>query len=307
MIKESERLIQLGKQMLDEALGEDRTIWMERMLGEMPNIMPVLEWLEQEQETLYGLQLTYVLQEIWFEEAYTVDGLHWFKTFLTQDQDGIPPAARASSLDLAGAFALNLGQYQEAQQLKKEGLDICRTLSDESQLAYSLMHYGHLVGSALGEFEEAKQHYQEAFALFEQLEDECGLALAAGNLAKTHYSLKEWPLMMNMLQFGLPKTQVCGTSWESALNLGWVSGFFLQNGQYPLAVQFASASKTHQERLAVSMPEIFLTQFKSILSDIKEDDRFPSTRSEWDAGQVMSLETAVSEAIEQLGQVQIGV
>src|SRR6266540_2964632 len=72
----------LAEQVLQEAFGPQRATWMRRLEREHSNIQASLTWLVACGDAERGLQLAYLLQELWFEEAYTSEGRSWFATLL---------------------------------------------------------------------------------------------------------------------------------------------------------------------------------------------------------------------------------
>ena len=107
--------LERAKEMLDEAFGDDRARWMQWAEAELPQIRRVLAWLRKEGDVTRGLTLTYLLQELWFEEQHTEEGLSLIQAFLAVEGAGEDPSLQAQSLDLAGAFALSLGRFERAR------------------------------------------------------------------------------------------------------------------------------------------------------------------------------------------------
>ncbi|HET8670162.1 MAG TPA: hypothetical protein VFM05_05890, partial [Candidatus Saccharimonadales bacterium] len=106
--------------------GEQRAKWMKRLEAEHDELINLLENLLDRNAAESGLRLTSLLQELWFEPQHTAEGLDWLKRFLALPAAQARTSSRASGLDLGGAYALNLGDYTEAQRLKEEALSIFR-------------------------------------------------------------------------------------------------------------------------------------------------------------------------------------
>ena len=86
---------ELASQMLDEAFGENRLQWIEKMEGELPKIRGVFQWLDEQNDGLRGLHLAYLLQELWFEERFMAEGLNLIQQFLQFPENSKPSSARA--------------------------------------------------------------------------------------------------------------------------------------------------------------------------------------------------------------------
>lgn len=67
--------LELAQQMLDEAFGENRRQWIQRIEAELPQIRRVFAWLKEQGDVQRGLKLAYFLQELWFEDQYSEEGL----------------------------------------------------------------------------------------------------------------------------------------------------------------------------------------------------------------------------------------
>jgi non-specific serine/threonine protein kinase len=175
-------LSQLAGQALQEAFGPQRAAWMQRLEHEHTNLRATLEWLVARGDAERGLQLAYLFQELWFEEQHTSEGRAWFATLLALPQAAARTTQRAQALDLAGAYALNQGDYVAARALKEEGVAILRELGNRERLGYSLLHLGHLVGYAQEDFRAAQALYQEGLDLFRGLSHDEGTAHALFHL-----------------------------------------------------------------------------------------------------------------------------
>jgi tetratricopeptide (TPR) repeat protein len=134
---------------------------MNRLDAEHDNLNSLLQELLAQKDTDAGLRLTCLLEELWFEAKYTEEGLDWLRCFLALPTAATQPALRASSLDLAGAYALNLGDYPETRPLQEEALGIFRKCGSPVQIAYTLFHLGHLSGFVQDDYPTARDLYEE--------------------------------------------------------------------------------------------------------------------------------------------------
>src|SRR5688572_17747707 len=100
--QQSAHYLDLARQMIDEALGDERRQWISRIVSELPQIRLVFAWLKDQSDTEQGLELAYSLQELWFEDQYTDEGLEIIQDFLAMDIPKEPSVMRAMCLDLAG-------------------------------------------------------------------------------------------------------------------------------------------------------------------------------------------------------------
>src|SRR5574339_73115 len=83
----------LAEASLEEAFGDQRVSWMDRLEAERDELVRLLQELFARGEAEPGLHLTISLQELWFEAAYTAEGLDWLRRFLA-----LPAAQARTSL-----------------------------------------------------------------------------------------------------------------------------------------------------------------------------------------------------------------
>ena len=103
----------------EEAFGKRRAEWISRLETEHDNLSRLLQELLARKDTEAGLRLTCLLEEMWFEAPYTAEGLDWFRCFLALPTAATQTALRASGLDLAGAYALQLGTIRKPGACRK--------------------------------------------------------------------------------------------------------------------------------------------------------------------------------------------
>lgn len=287
----------LAEQMLDEAFGEERALWIRRVEAELPHIREVLAWLAEAGDAARGLRLTYLLQELWFEEPYTGEGLATMERFLALAGAGDRPSLQAACLDLAGALALSLNRPQRAAALKEEAIAILRALDEPGQLGYALLHHGHLLGYGQGDYGAAGAAYREALALLAQVGDEEGVAHATANLAAVALELGQVAEAQALVAESLDRYTALGSEWDLALTLGNAAGVAAALGDFERAVRLAAAGAAQRRRLGVSLPVAFQSRLRQIeeaaVSGLDEAQR-PAA---WAAGQAMTLEAAVAHAL----------
>lgn len=289
--------LELAEQMLDEAFGENRAQWIQRIKAELPKIRTVFVWLKEQRDANQGLRLAYLLQELWFEEQYTEEGLEHIQDFLAMGNVDEPSILQARALDLAGGFSLSLNDFELARSLKSRAVLIFRQLDSPSQLGYALLHLGHLVGYAEGNYEEAKTIYQEALEIFENLADQAGIAHAIANLASVALELRDYATAQTLVKDSLGRYSELDFQWDLALTIGIAAGVAAAQGQFDRAVRLAAASAAHRERIGVSLPDKFKSRFERIeaaaLNGLNEEHH----SRVWAAGQEMTLAKAVDYAL----------
>lgn len=293
--------LDLAEQMLDEEFGDDRRQWIERVEAELPQIRRVFAWLKEQGDVKRGMSLAYFLQELWFEDQHTAEGLELIQDFLAMADGAERSTTRAMVLDLAGALALNLNRLELARALKTDGVAMLRQLGNRAQLGYALLHLGHLVGYAQGDYDKAENIYREALGIFKDLGDREGIAHATGNLSSVTLELGNYRTAQTLVDHSLRRYSELGSQWDLALAVGNAAGVAAGHGEFARAVRLAAASARHRERIGVSLPEAFENRFRRIeevaLSGLYE----PEQATAWADGEAMTLAEAVEYALGNQG------
>jgi tetratricopeptide (TPR) repeat protein len=295
--QQSAHYLDLARQMLDEAFGAERQQWISRIVSELPQIRLVLAWLKDQGEIEQGLELAYYLQELWFEDQYTEEGLGILQAFLAMETPQESFVIRAMCLDLTGGLAINLNKLELAHSLKEQAITIFRKLGNQRQLGYALLHYGHLAGHAQGLYDKADQVYGEALEIFIRLADLGGIAHATANLASVKLELGDAVTAQAFVNDSLKRYSDLNAQWDLALTIGTAAGVAVAQGRFEDAVLLAAASSAHRARMGVTLPDAYKSRFKHIeeaaLSSLEEEQRIVL----WARGQSMTMVEAIDYAL----------
>ena len=121
-----------------------------------------------------ALHLGATLWWFWYARGHMSEGRQWFERLLAGSKDVSAPV-RAKALKSAGWFAYQQKDFEQAEALLKEGLDVYRFLGDEQNIATSLYRLG-LVAWARGDFSLTRSLTEEALSLYYQLDAKEGIA-----------------------------------------------------------------------------------------------------------------------------------
>jgi tetratricopeptide (TPR) repeat protein len=292
-------LSRLAERMLQEAFGPQRTAWMQRLEHEHANLQAALKWLVAHGDAERGLHLAYLLQELWFEEDHTTEGRAWFATLLALPQAAAHTTQRAQALDLAGAYALNQGDYAAARALKEEGLAILRELGDSVPLGYALLHLGHLVGYAQQDFRAAQTLYQEGLDHLRSAANAEGTAHALANLGNVAIMTGNYTRASRLVEESLKMYQQLGFVYDMALSLGRAAGIAAGTGRQERALRLAGASAAHCAAIGVSQPAIYAQRVERMIESARQALSEATQVALWAEGQAMPLEKAVAYALEE--------
>lgn len=290
--------LNLARQMLDEAYGDERQQWISSIVAELPQIREVFAWLKAQRRTADGLELAYGLQEIWFEDQFTQEGLDMLQQFLAMDAPEASLPMRAMCLDLAGGLAINVDRLELAHSLKEEAISLFQQLGFQRQLGYALLHYGHLRGYAESLYDQADRLYSEALEIFTGLDDPGGVAHATANLASVKLELGDYGSAQALVTDSLRRYSALNSQWDLALTLGNAAGVAVAQGRFEEAVLLAAASSAHRARIGITLPNTFKSRYENIeekaLSSVAEGQRAVL----WTRGQSLTIVQAVKFALE---------
>lgn len=287
---------------LKEAFGEQRITWITRLEAEHHNLVQLLQELLERGAAESGLRLTSLLQELWFEPQHTAEGLDWLRCFLALPAAQTRTTLRASALDLAGAYALNLGDYREAQRLKAEALDIFRECGTPVEVAYVLFHLGHLSGFVRGEYSTAREHYQQALDLLRQAGHEEGITHGLANLGTALVGMGAPKEAAPFIAESLGCYREMGSLYNMQLSLRRAAAVAAGLGFAKTALLLAGASDRQRSALGVSEPEVFLQAYARMLEPARSQLDEASQTALWAEGTGLSLNQAVDLALKLLSQ-----
>ncbi|HLO31377.1 MAG TPA: tetratricopeptide repeat protein [Anaerolineales bacterium] len=290
----------LAEASLEGAFGERRTNWMNRLEAEHDNFASLLQDLLEQGAAEPGLRLTSLLQELWFEAKYTAEGFDWLKRFL-----GLPAAQartglRASGLDLAGAYALNLGNYEEARRLKEEALGIFRECGKPVEIAYTLFHLGHLSGFVQGDYAAAREFYEQGLDLLREACYKEGITHGMANLGTAFAGLGAAAQAAPLIAESLRCYRERGSVYNLGLSLRRAAIVAAGLGQAEAALRLAAASDRQRSALGVSEPEVFSQAYACLLEPARRQLDEQSQSRLWAEGTMLSLDQAVDVALQVL-------
>ena len=242
---------------LEEAFGERRAESMNRLEAEHDNLSSLLQELLARKDTEAGLRLTCLLEELWFEAQYTAEGLDWLRCFLALPTAATQTALRASGLDLAGAYALNLGDYPETRRLQEEALGIFRKCGGPVKIANTLFHLGHLSGFVQDDYPTARDLYEEGLNILRAAGHKEGIIHGMANLGTALAGMGEAAQAASPIAESLQRYYEINSLFNIELSLRRAAAVAAGIDLPEIALQLTGASEHHRLALGVSEPNVF--------------------------------------------------
>jgi predicted ATPase len=166
----------------EEATEQSGAEWVERLAFEHDNFRAGLEWLTETGDAEWGLRLGAALFRFWETREYLAEGRDRLGKLLKLAGAAAPTKARTRALFAAGALAIEQGDYDSADALVRESLDIARQLRDKQGVAVSLNALAVLARDR-GDVTFAHSLFEENLVLWRELGDQKAVARSLSNLA----------------------------------------------------------------------------------------------------------------------------
>jgi predicted ATPase/DNA-binding SARP family transcriptional activator/DNA-binding CsgD family transcriptional regulator len=311
--------------------------WLARLEPEHDNMRAALAWSLQEGETQTALHLVGALRYFWFMRGYLSEGRRWLQAALAASA-GRSDAAVAKALVGIGAIAQSQGDYQQAEAFLKKGVALHRKFGDTRDLAGALNNLGN-VALHQGRYEEATPLYEESLALWreegekygvegplgnlgnlalyrgdyerarllyeESLElarevgDKQGVALALGNLGAVAIHQQDYRRAMNLQAEGLALAQELGDMEGVAYGLEMMATAADAQGQVRRAARLWGTAEVLRESIGAPLPANERPDYNRQVTAARSQLEEAAWLEAWAKGQAMTLEEAISYALEK--------
>lgn len=156
--------------------------WLERFTLEHDNFRASLEWLIETGEAEWGMRLGAALFRFWEVREYFAEGRHWLGKLLKLPASATASKTRSRTLFAAGVLAFGQGDYDAANSLLRESLEIARQVGDKQGVAVSLNALA-LIAREGGDMPAARSLSEESLAQWRELGDQRTIARGLSNLA----------------------------------------------------------------------------------------------------------------------------
>jgi predicted ATPase/class 3 adenylate cyclase len=177
------------------------------------DLRAALSWALESQPEL-GVELASSLQGFWFVDGSWSEGAGWFKKALAHSEE-LAPAVRAKALGGASEFARFRHEHERALALKREAVDLYRTLDDPATLAALLKDLGE-TAMMLGDHSAAEKYVREALSIREELGDAGGLGHALAGCGEVAMAQSRFDEAAACFERAIACSQETGAQWDAA-------------------------------------------------------------------------------------------
>jgi tetratricopeptide (TPR) repeat protein len=246
--------------------------------------------------------------------------------------------AKLNLLACVAWVALEREDYRQASELYEESLALSREMRDTWWLANSLSNMA-LVSDSLGDYERASELYEESMDLFREHGDKLSLAERLINLAMLVYSQGDLGRAAKLTEEGVALQRELGTRggvsvglynlgwiallqedldraadlYTKSLSLSWDAGLnpLIQSaleglaclagaeGEEERAARLWGAAQTLHESKDIPRDTDFLAEADARISAVRSGTGEEAWEEAWSKGRTMTLDEAVSYALEE--------
>ena len=190
--------------------------WRASLEAEHDNLRAALRFSLDSGDASTALQICASLWRFWFERGYLSEGRRWLEESLTGSSDASEARARALSGNCV--LAHYQGDYDRAEELSREALELARSLNDERGVAEAYTGLA-LVTRTRGDYTGAEKLFRDALETYEGLGEETGVARAVDRLAMCLVVSGEMDRARPLFERSLGLFRLLGDSHGVALGL----------------------------------------------------------------------------------------
>ncbi len=166
--------VTLAERIEPEYFGTHSVEVLDQLELEYENLRTALIWLIESEQSELALHLGATLWWFWYARGHMSEGRQWFERLLPGSEN-ISAPVRAKALKSAGWLVYQQKDFDYAEALLKEGLEVYRLLKDEQNIATSLYRLG-LVAWARGDYSSVRSLTEDALSLYYQVGSKEGIA-----------------------------------------------------------------------------------------------------------------------------------
>ena len=176
----AEHYLDLARTAAPRLGGSDQALWRSRLEADHDNLRAAIRFSLDDGDGATALQFCVFLSRFWFERGYLSEGRRWLEESLAGSSEA--SQARARALSWNGVLAHYQGDYDCAEKLCRDALELSRSLNDAKCVAEADTGIA-LVLRTRGDYPAAEKLFREALAVYEDLGDDGAVARALDRLA----------------------------------------------------------------------------------------------------------------------------
>jgi predicted ATPase/transcriptional regulator with XRE-family HTH domain len=203
----------------------------------------------------------------------------------------------ANALGNLGALALRVGDFERAAKLHGESLEMARRMGDRRGIAEGLNNLATVLHEQ-GELDHATELQHESLSLYRQLGDRYGVALLLYNLSERLVLMAQPERARMYLAEGLAIFHDIGENEGCIEHIESLAGLLTSQGQAERAVRLWAAASALRDAMGIPRMPNERAEVEARITVCRTQCGAPVFAAAWAAGQALSLDQAVAEALE---------
>ncbi|WKZ35153.1 MAG: helix-turn-helix domain-containing protein [Anaerolineales bacterium] len=239
--------VKLAEEAEPELYRSDQIVWVNKLDDELDNLRLALEWAIAA-DAKAGMRLLVSLVLYWNARINPQECDAWLNRLL--EQYHAADSLRARALAYRGLILTNLGKFNEARASVNQGLELSRSISDQSTEAYSL----YILGVSFwqrGDFEQGVPIMKQSLALYEAVGDKLGQATTLMRLVGSSDYEASKAYMVESIRLQRELGNLSGL----AFSLYYLSIFLILHGDFSSPLPMAEEALSIFQRLGNSVGE----------------------------------------------------
>lgn len=207
-------------------------------------------------------------------------------------------AGTALVLGNLGVVAYDQGQFEDARLLHQESLTLRQQLGDQWGIAATLTNLGE-VARQQGDEERALSLQTQSLALFRGIGDAVGAATALMNMGLLHSQRGDYALARTLLNESLLLWHELGEQVYLAESLEGLAVVAAAQGQAERVARIAGAAATIRAAIGAPLPQADRARYEQSLERARTQLDPATFALAWTAGQALTLEQAIADALHE--------
>ncbi|HEV3480230.1 MAG TPA: adenylate/guanylate cyclase domain-containing protein [Gaiellaceae bacterium] len=196
-------------------------------LAEQDNVRGALAWAVRTGEATLGLELATAMESFWVLHDAR-EGVRWFeRLFALREAKSAAPEIRADALRAYGGSRDISGEWEKAERLWRESLNLFEQLDDEHGVAV-LLHRVGICAMRQGEIERARELVERSQEIHQRTADRLGEMQTVGTLGAIARDSGEEFRAFEMIEQSARIAREVGNHW-------WESGMLAELAQLSLS------------------------------------------------------------------------
>lgn len=256
----------------------DQAMWLDRLEREHDNLRAALRWAQSERRAADLIQMAGALWFFWYVRGYLSEGYGWLQEVVSR------PNAKSSYLNRAlhgtAVLALNLGFNQEAEQLCREVLALCKEDSRPEDEALALNILG-LIARYEADYDQANALHYRALAVATTCDSKLQIGVSLNFLGLVAWYEDDPKKALELIEESSKIFRDLGDLWTYSLSLTFLGHAAAAEERFGTAIALFQEGLSISHRLRnPSITTVCLEGLAKIADVSGESDKAPRLLSE---------------------------